>query len=60
MGARIEEIQSGLLHLNKVKGRVDVEQLSQSIKLIDDSYNASVPAMKAAVDLLAAFKDNVG
>ncbi len=56
MGARIEEIQSGLLHLNKVKGRVDVEQLSQSIKLIDDSYNASVPAMKAAVDLLAAFK----
>ncbi|UYI47530.1 UDP-N-acetylmuramoyl-tripeptide--D-alanyl-D-alanine ligase [Vibrio natriegens] len=56
MGASIEEIQSGLLNLNKVKGRVDVEQLSQSVKLIDDSYNASVPAMKAAVDLLAAFK----
>ncbi|ANQ25409.1 UDP-N-acetylmuramoyl-tripeptide--D-alanyl-D-alanine ligase [Vibrio natriegens] len=56
MGASLEEIQSGLLNLNKVKGRVDVEQLSQSVKLIDDSYNASVPAMKAAVDLLAAFK----
>ncbi|MDV6252527.1 UDP-N-acetylmuramoyl-tripeptide--D-alanyl-D-alanine ligase [Vibrio sp. EA2] len=56
MGATIEEIQSGLLHLNKVKGRVEVEQLSQSVKLIDDSYNASVPAMKAAVDLLGAFK----
>jgi UDP-N-acetylmuramoyl-tripeptide--D-alanyl-D-alanine ligase len=56
MGATIEEIQSGLMHLNKVKGRVDVEQLTQSIKLIDDSYNASVPAMKAAVDLLGAFR----
>ncbi len=56
MGATLAEIQSGLLHLNKVKGRVDVEQLSKSVKLIDDSYNASVPAMKAAVDLLAAFR----
>ncbi len=56
MGARLEEIQFGLQHLNKVKGRVDVEQLSQSVKLIDDSYNASVPAMKAAVDLLGAFR----
>ncbi|MCA0935362.1 UDP-N-acetylmuramoyl-tripeptide--D-alanyl-D-alanine ligase [Vibrio alginolyticus] len=56
MGATSEEIQSGLMHLNKVKGRVDVEQLSPSVKLIDDSYNASVPAMKAAVDLLGAFK----
>ncbi|CAE6885311.1 UDP-N-acetylmuramoyl-tripeptide--D-alanyl-D-alanine ligase [Vibrio sp. B1FLJ16] len=56
MGATSEEIQSGLMHLNKVKGRVDVEQLSPLVKLIDDSYNASVPAMKAAVDLLGAFK----
>ncbi|MCV5217213.1 UDP-N-acetylmuramoyl-tripeptide--D-alanyl-D-alanine ligase, partial [Escherichia coli] len=38
-----------------MKGRVEVEALSEKIKLIDDSYNASVPAMKAAVDLLAAF-----
>ncbi len=56
MGATNEEVQSGLKHLNKVKGRVDVEQLNHSVKLIDDSYNASVPAMKAAVDLLASFK----
>ena len=56
MGATLEDIQAGLKHLNKVKGRVEVEELSDKIKLIDDSYNASVPAMKAAVDLLAAFQ----
>jgi UDP-N-acetylmuramoyl-tripeptide--D-alanyl-D-alanine ligase len=39
-----------------VKGRVEVQQLSQNIKLIDDSYNASVPAMKAAAKLLSSFK----
>lgn len=55
MGATLEEVRAGLKHLNKVKGRVEVEALSEKIKLIDDSYNASVPAMKAAVDLLAAF-----
>ncbi len=56
MGATLEEVRAGLKHLNKVKGRVEVEELSDKIKLIDDSYNASVPAMKAAVDLLAAFQ----
>ncbi|PFG45252.1 UDP-N-acetylmuramoyl-tripeptide--D-alanyl-D-alanine ligase [Vibrio sp. ES.051] len=56
MGATWEEVRIGLKHLNKVKGRVEVEQLSEKIKLIDDSYNASVPAMKAAVDLLACFQ----
>lgn len=56
IGATLEEVRDGLKHLNKVKGRVEVEELSDKIKLIDDSYNASVPAMKAAVDLLSAFQ----
>ncbi len=58
MGATLPEIQYGLAHLPKVKGRVDVEPLTDSITLIDDSYNASVPAMKAAIDLLASFSDS--
>ncbi len=57
MGATLAEVQYGLSHLPKVKGRVDVEPLTDSITLIDDSYNASVPAMKAAVDLLGSFSD---
>ncbi|NUW73592.1 UDP-N-acetylmuramoyl-tripeptide--D-alanyl-D-alanine ligase [Vibrio mediterranei] len=55
-GATLEQIKIGLQSLSKVKRRVDVEKLTEHITLIDDSYNASVPAMKAAVDLLAQFK----
>lgn len=55
MGASLAEIAHGLAHLSKVKGRVDMAQLRDDITLIDDSYNASVPAMKAAVDLLGSF-----
>ncbi len=55
MGASLAEIGQGLAHLSKVKGRVDMEQLRDDITLIDDSYNASVPAMKAAVELLGSF-----
>ncbi len=55
MGASLTEIAAGLSHLSAVKGRVDVCQLTPTIRLIDDSYNASVPAMKSAIDLLASF-----
>jgi UDP-N-acetylmuramoyl-tripeptide--D-alanyl-D-alanine ligase len=51
----LNDISSGLSLLPKVNGRVEVVELSSNIKLIDDSYNASVPAMKAAVDLLSSF-----
>jgi UDP-N-acetylmuramoyl-tripeptide--D-alanyl-D-alanine ligase len=54
-GASLSDISIGLSLLPKVKGRVEVVELSSNIKLIDDSYNASVPAMKAAVDLLSSF-----
>lgn len=54
-GASVEQIQQGLSQLANVKGRVEVVALSDKLKLIDDSYNASVPAMKAAADLLGSF-----
>ncbi|MCK6264813.1 UDP-N-acetylmuramoyl-tripeptide--D-alanyl-D-alanine ligase [Vibrio sp. ZSDE26] len=57
LGVGLEEIKHGLSHLNEVKGRVEAIELTSSIRLIDDSYNASVPAMNAAVDLLASFQD---
>ncbi|MEZ9229756.1 UDP-N-acetylmuramoyl-tripeptide--D-alanyl-D-alanine ligase [Vibrio amylolyticus] len=57
MGVSLEDIKCGLIHLNKVKGRVEAIELTTSLRLIDDSYNASVPAMMAAVDLLSSFQD---
>ncbi|MDG3089061.1 UDP-N-acetylmuramoyl-tripeptide--D-alanyl-D-alanine ligase [Vibrio hannami] len=53
--ASLEEVRSGLAELSNVKGRVETHQLTEKVKLIDDSYNASVPAMKAAVDLLSTY-----
>jgi UDP-N-acetylmuramoyl-tripeptide--D-alanyl-D-alanine ligase len=55
LGASLDDITAGLSSLPKVKGRVEVIELAENVKLIDDSYNASVPAMKAAIDLLASF-----
>ncbi|MDP2573840.1 UDP-N-acetylmuramoyl-tripeptide--D-alanyl-D-alanine ligase [Vibrio penaeicida] len=51
-GATLTEIQSGLANMTNVSGRVEVIKLNEHVRLIDDSYNASVPAMKAAADLL--------
>ena len=55
LGADLATITAGLALLSKVKGRVELVALNNEIRLIDDSYNASVPAMKAAADLLAGF-----
>lgn len=55
MDANLEDIQAGLATLSNVKGRVEVIPLTDNITLIDDSYNASVPAMKAAADLLNCY-----
>lgn len=56
MGVSLDEIAEGLQSLSIVKGRVEISQLNNHIKLIDDSYNASVPAMMAAIDLLSSYQ----
>ena len=55
MGAKGNDIQRGLLQFSGVGGRVEMRQLMSGVRLIDDSYNASVPAMKSAIELLAHF-----
>lgn len=55
-GASLDEVVAGLQMPSHVKGRVEAIDLSSNIRVIDDSYNASVPAMKAAADLLSNYQ----
>ncbi len=54
-GATLTDIQLGLVNMDNVSGRVEVLKLNEWVRLIDDTYNASVPAMKAATDLLSHY-----
>jgi len=54
-GASIDDIRLGLAEMTPVKGRLNLHQLGEKFKLIDDTYNANVESIKAATDLLASY-----
>lgn len=59
-GASLQDIRLGLAEMSPVKGRANIHHLasnnsSQAIKLIDDTYNANVESIKAAISLLANY-----
>lgn len=54
-GASLDDIRLGLLDMASVKGRLNLYQLNDKFKLIDDTYNANVESIKAAIDLLANY-----
>ncbi|MEW6989264.1 UDP-N-acetylmuramoyl-tripeptide--D-alanyl-D-alanine ligase [Colwelliaceae bacterium 6441] len=54
-GASLDDIRLGLAEMESVKGRLNLHQLSENCKLIDDTYNANVESIKAATDLLAGY-----
>lgn len=53
LGVSVEQVQAGLMQMSAVKGRMNVHKVSSSLELIDDTYNANVGSIKAAIDLLA-------
>ncbi|WP_019677041.1 UDP-N-acetylmuramoyl-tripeptide--D-alanyl-D-alanine ligase [Arsukibacterium perlucidum] len=55
VGAGLSDVQLGLAQMSGVKGRTNIIELSKQIKLIDDTYNANVESVKAAIDLLASY-----
>ncbi|WP_068544873.1 UDP-N-acetylmuramoyl-tripeptide--D-alanyl-D-alanine ligase [Thalassotalea crassostreae] len=55
-GATLEDIKLGLAGMAPVKGRLNLIDLPNNFKLIDDSYNANVESTKAAVELLASYQ----
>ena len=55
VGANLSNVQQGLFAMQSVAGRLAVKQLNTQIKVLDDTYNANVGSVKAAIDLLASF-----
>ncbi len=53
VGAPLLAIAQGLSHLTAVPGRLYPIKLSESVLLLDDSYNANVGSMTAAAQVLA-------
>lgn len=55
VGATLTDVQLGLAQMQAVKGRTNVKIVNPQLRLIDDSYNANVESVKAAIDLLASY-----
>lgn len=55
LGVELEVIADGLAQVQPVPGRLIFKSLGQRGRLIDDTYNASVGAVKAAIDTLVGF-----
>ena len=53
-GATLEQVQSGLLQMHSVKGRLVIRRGANGSVILDDTYNASPASFKAAIDVLAS------
>ena len=56
IGIPLEEIVKGLAVSPVVSGRLLTEKLDNGCRVIDDTYNANLDSMKAAIDLLSNYK----
>ncbi|MCW8834080.1 MAG: UDP-N-acetylmuramoyl-tripeptide--D-alanyl-D-alanine ligase, partial [Colwellia sp.] len=54
-GASLTDISFGLAEMAPVKGRLNIHQLDKNLTVIDDTYNANVESIKAAIALLANY-----
>jgi UDP-N-acetylmuramoyl-tripeptide--D-alanyl-D-alanine ligase len=55
VGATLADVAQGLAQMPAVKGRTNVKMLHPGLRIIDDTYNANVESVKAAIDLLASY-----
>lgn len=55
VGATLEDVRDGLFAMQQVAGRLNVKALSNQVRLLDDTYNANVGSVNAAIDTLASF-----
>ncbi|KXI30905.1 UDP-N-acetylmuramoyl-tripeptide--D-alanyl-D-alanine ligase [Paraglaciecola hydrolytica] len=55
VGASLHDVAEGLRFMPHVAGRLHVKQLTNQVKILDDTYNANVASVNAAIDLLSSF-----
>ena len=55
VGATLQDVREGLRVMPHVAGRLHVKQLTNQVKVLDDTYNANVGSVNAAIDLLSSF-----
>ena len=55
LGCSLNDIQQGLQTLQQVAGRVNCAVVSDTLTVIDDTYNANSASVSAGIDLLAQY-----
>lgn len=53
MGCDLHEVTQGLANMVQAQGRVNIIEVSSQLTVIDDTYNANVKSVCAAIDLLS-------
>lgn len=56
LGFSLQEISNGLLNVAPVPGRLNIHQLAENIRVIDDTYNANSGSLQAAMELLSQYE----
>lgn len=55
LGASLADVAEGLQTMTQVKGRLNSKALTPKLRLLDDTYNANVASVMAAMDTLAGY-----
>ena len=55
VGASLADVKAGLEHRSQVKGRLFSIQVNENLLLLDDTYNANVDSLQAAIDVLKGY-----
>lgn len=55
VGATLENIKMGLENMSQVQGRLNIKNLTNQVRILDDTYNANIASANAAIDVLSTF-----
>jgi len=58
LGMEADKIVAGIENFQLTKKRMDITELENGIKIINDAYNASLESMQASLKYLSEFKSN--